>query len=548
LRRDRPRLKLPVGPAHTVASLSAVTEDEIGSICGRYDARNGTSAVSDRAGARLGREPLADEFPLGLPSRLPPSAAPSGAAPSAAGAGPADLAAAGAGAARRAAASAPAGASLDELTARARELGRRRHPGAGDAWARVAATAAADGRELPGDVAAQVARFSAAGLLHADPAAGRAALLAAAARFAELGDLDGELEARAVAAQVMYVTGDAAGGRAALDAVCGEANAAFAAGKLTPRYYLNVVLVDRVIAGHALDTASERSAADIKGFVSGLESALAVAEQHGDAFQAGRCRELLAHAAFWRGDQEAVAAHFAAARESFLTAATPWAAVEAESNLAELALRAGNPQQAQAYARDALAHAIDPPARQAAMLASLRAEALGQIPDRTAEFADACLTAAARWDGLSEPDTLHNTFNAARAYARLNQHAEAAALYAEAMPKVNVPYDQAGSPRPGSTTRARCARSNGTRKRPSSSSRRPGCSPPTRPTPKGTPSWPPMPRASWTRPGRTPPRSRPSSGRRSCSAASATPWRGYGASGRRPGSSSRWAMTACGRG
>ena len=78
------------------------------------------------------------------------------------------------------------------------------------------------------------------------------------------------------------------------------------------------------------------------------------------------------------------------------------------------------------------------------MLASLRAEALSRIPDRTAEFADACLAAAARWDGISEPDTLHNTFNAARAYARLGRHAEAAALFAEAMPKVDVPYDQAG--------------------------------------------------------------------------------------------------------
>jgi len=77
-------------------------------------------------------------------------------------------------------------------------------------------------------------------------------------------------------------------------------------------------------------------------------------------------------------------------------------------------------------------------------MASLRAMALSQLPDRAAEFADASLTAAARWDGISEPDTLHNTFNAAQAYARLGRHAEAAALFAEAMPKVDVPYEQAG--------------------------------------------------------------------------------------------------------
>ncbi len=222
-----------------------------------------------------------------------------------------------------------------------------------------------------------------------------------------------------------------------------EATAAFAAGRLTPRYYLNVVLVGQMMAVHVLESASERRAADIERFVSGLESALAVAERHGDAYHAGQCRELLSRAAFWRRDQDAAVRHLTAARESFL-AATPWAAVQAEASLAELALRAGDAQRAQAYARDALGHAIDPPPRQAAMLASLRAEALSRIPDKTAEFADACLTAAARWDGISEPDTLHSTFNAARAYARLDRHAEAAALFAEVMPKVDVPYDQAG--------------------------------------------------------------------------------------------------------
>jgi tetratricopeptide (TPR) repeat protein len=199
-----------------------------------------------------------------------------------------------------------------------------------------------------------------------------------------------------------------------------------------------------MMAGHVLESASERQAADIERFVSGLESALAVAERHGDAYHAGQCRELLSRAAFWRRDQDAAVRHLTAARESFLAAATPWAAVQAEAALAELAFRAGDAQQAESYARDALAHAIDPPARQAAMLASLRAEALSRIPDKTAEFADACLAAAARWDGISEPDTLHNTFNAARAYARLGRHAEAATLFAEAMPKVDVPYDQAG--------------------------------------------------------------------------------------------------------
>ena len=83
-------------------------------------------------------------------------------------------------------------------------------------------------------------------------------------------------------------------------------------------------------------------AADIGRFVSGLESALAVAERHGDAYHAGQCHELLSRAAFWSGDQDTWVRQLAAARESFLAAATPWAAARAEAVLAELALRAGD--------------------------------------------------------------------------------------------------------------------------------------------------------------------------------------------------------------
>jgi tetratricopeptide (TPR) repeat protein len=429
---------LPAGASQTVTSLSAKLDEEIRSICARFDARNGNSAVSDRADARLRREPLVDHLPLGLPSRLPAVSDASAAV-------------------TRVADTRESGTSLDELIVRARDLAEKRHPGAGEAWARVAATSAAAGQELPVDVAAQVARSSAGRLVRTDPAAAHAALLEVARRFAELDDLDRELEARASAAHALLLAGNVAGDnadgdvigngtgdRATIGAVREEAMAAFAAGKLTPRYYLNVLLIEQHVAGHTLETAAERPAADVDRFSSGLESVLALAEQHGQAYHAGQCHELRARVAYWRRDRDALVRHLGAARESFLAAGMPWFAVQAEANLGEFALHAGDPQQAESYARDALAHAIDIPPEQAAMLASLRANALSQIQDRAAEFADASLTAAARWDGISEPDTLHNTFNAARAYARLGRHAEAAALFAEAMPKVDVPYDQTG--------------------------------------------------------------------------------------------------------
>lgn len=412
---------LPVGTAasDTVASLSAALEKEIRELCGRYDARNGNSTVSDRVTARLRREPLAGQLPLGLPSRLPAVSAGSSAAgfPQAG-----------------------AAASPDELIARARELTEARHPRARQAWDRVAAA----GQDLSPDAAAQLARASAGELLETDPAAAHAALLETAGRFAELGDLDRELEARATAALALQVAGEQAESRTAVETVRSQATAAFTAGKLTPRYYLNVLVAEQMIAGHALQTTAERTAADVADFASGVGSVLASAEQHGQPYHAGRCHELLAMAGFWRDDRDAMLRHLASARDMFLAAGMAWFAADPEAKLAELALRGGDPQLAESYARDALACAIDLVPQQAAALASLRAAALSQLPDRAAEFADASLTAAARWDGISEPDTLHNTFNAARAYARLGRHAEAAALFAEAMPKVDVPYDRAG--------------------------------------------------------------------------------------------------------
>jgi tetratricopeptide (TPR) repeat protein len=414
---------LPVGApgAQTVASLAAAMEEEIRDISGRYDGRNENALVSDLVTARLRQEPFVGQLPLGMPSRLPAS-------------GPASSPAS-----ARPVAQAPADASVDELITRARELTAARHPQARRAWARVAAT----GQDVPPDVTAQIARARAGNLVEADPSAAQAALLEAAERFAEIGDLGGELEARAAAAMALQDGSEQAASLAAIEAVREQAVAAFTAGKLTPRFYLNVLLAGLMITGQALQATAERAASDVADFASRLQSALAIAQQHDQTFHVGRCHDLLATASFWQRDQDATVRHLATAREMFLAADMPWFMAVPEARLAELALRGGDPQQAESYARDAQAHAIGLPAEELARLASLRVMALSRLPDRAAELADASLTAAARWDGISEPDTLHSTFNAARAYAQLDRHAEAAALFAEAMPKVHVPYNQA---------------------------------------------------------------------------------------------------------
>ena len=155
----------------------------------------------------------------------------------------------------------------------------------------------------------------------------------------------------------------------------------------------------------------------------------------------GQCHDLLSLTASWNGDDEAYIRHLTAARDAFLTGNMPWFAAQAEMTLANHALRAGDPQAAEALATDALTHGSDVTPQQRAMATSLLATALRQLPDRTTDYADASLTAARAWEGISEPDIVYNTLNAARAYASLGQHTEAVTLFAQALPQAAAESD-----------------------------------------------------------------------------------------------------------
>jgi tetratricopeptide (TPR) repeat protein len=133
------------------------------------------------------------------------------------------------------------------------------------------------------------------------------------------------------------------------------------------------------------------------------------------------------------------------ARDAYLACGERWHAARPTAMLAELTMQDGDPQAAERLAREAVrdgAPLLD--RREVAQLSSLITEAVARQPGREADFADAALAAAARWDGISAPDTLHSTFNAARAYQRLGRHGDAAALFAQAIPEVGVPYDTRG--------------------------------------------------------------------------------------------------------
>src|SRR5262249_47453563 len=104
------------GESTAVDSLLRTVEDEIFAIAARYDERNGTTAVSDRARARLDRMPLLDQLSLGPRAVLLPAAPPSP--------------------------SAEPGRSIVELVAAAEALEATRHPHARQAWQRVAESSA----------------------------------------------------------------------------------------------------------------------------------------------------------------------------------------------------------------------------------------------------------------------------------------------------------------------------------------------------------------------------------------------------------------------
>ncbi|HWG14054.1 MAG TPA: hypothetical protein VG268_12355 [Streptosporangiaceae bacterium] len=409
---------LPLGPG-TVGGWLASCEQEIGFLCDRYDVRNGTTAFRERVAGRLAQPPLAGRLPLGAPSRLPVTAGPP--PPSAAGDALGSL------------------GTVDELVARARRLRDERHPHARQAWDQVAAS----DQDLPADVAAELARQRAGALAEKDPRAGHEALLAVAGQLAGLGDEARACEARAAAALAQAQAGDAAGAGPALDAAIADADAAFTRGAFTPRQYLIVRRARPLMAFQAVAAGPRPDPAALAGPAELAEAELAEAKRLGESRYEANYHDMMAQLAAWRGDPAQGRAHLEEARRLYLGAGEPWHAARAEGQLARVALAAGDAEAAEELAADALGHGGLLPPAQAAGLRSLLADTLGAQAGRETDLIEVALTAAAQWDGLSETDTVHQTFQAARAYGRLGRHAEAASLFAEVMPCVRVPYQPA---------------------------------------------------------------------------------------------------------
>jgi tetratricopeptide (TPR) repeat protein len=419
----------------TVTGAAASADEQIKALCARFDARNGNTTASDRVAHRLAQQALDVALPIGS-ATLPQAAA------------------------------APAGPSwptvLDDLIAEAYRLTEARHPHASGAWERVAAAAA--GSRLPDAADAQVERFRAKTLMESDPAGARTRFLSLAERFERLGHSAEAREVRASAAFSAFLAGDRLTAETEAVTIGAEAETAYAAGELTGRQYLGARNLPVYLAYNAMgemipgaqpyefDAEGNQVPAQIPD--PGPVAALIAAEQEladrlGDPGRAGVYGQMLMRLAFYRGEPDEARFRLEGARERFLAAGQPWDAAEPELMLAELSLAAGDPAAAERFARACLEHVVPRLLRSGAPdeldtsrpgAASLVVSAISRQPDRDADLVGAALYAARLWDGLSEPDALNNRFIAARAYLAMERYAEAAALFEELMPRVEVPY------------------------------------------------------------------------------------------------------------
>ncbi|PBC95908.1 hypothetical protein BX281_3891 [Streptomyces sp. Ag82_O1-15] len=355
----------PAGREWTASGLAVHARGEALSLAALFDARNGTSYVSERARGRMDQRPLVERLPLGVRSRSTRHLSPSA---SAAGSGSAAASAS----ARSSAAVVESDAgsdpsSLSALLAEARRLSATRSPDAVEAWA--AASRAAEGQELDVRDRAEIADHAA---MERGPE-GIELFHEAAELYAEAGDPGEALAARARAAYVLALTG---GPEEALATVSelyegvlalladGGTGVSQAASVLVGRARILMLLVQEDADEDAAGSGTGDSGTGGDEVVGAAEAAvrelLALAEPHLSdvrmASRAAEARAMLGELAAHAGDAEAAAELLAQAAAAFVAAGLPWFAVEYESRLAGIARHLGDAEEAERAARAALEH------------------------------------------------------------------------------------------------------------------------------------------------------------------------------------------------
>ncbi|GAA2419140.1 hypothetical protein [Streptomyces coeruleofuscus] len=383
----------PAGREWTARALAAHARAEALALAARFDERNGTTYVSERARARMEQRPLVERLPLGVRS-VRPAPPPAPPVVTAAATGQPDL---------------PA------LLAEARRLSDNLRPNAVEAWAAVAD--AAEGVELDPRDRAELADHEAMGL----GPEGAALFERAAELYAAAGDAGEALAARARAAYVRALGGDVDAALAAVSGPCDEVLALYAAGDTGIRQTASVLMGRaRILMRRAHEAGEGRAEGDAEG--DGPEAVLGEAEaavrevlalvdgRAGEdvrlAARAAEAQAMLAELAGLRGDLRAAAGLFARGAAAFVAAGLPWFAVEYEARLASLAHHLGDMAEAERALRAALEHGgaqLEAPGR--AQLHLQLAELTGGRGDAV-EAAQHALEAAHWADEAGESATL----------------------------------------------------------------------------------------------------------------------------------------------
>ncbi|MEU7141227.1 hypothetical protein ABZ942_17370 [Nocardia sp. NPDC046473] len=404
----------------TVDSLLAELDTEIAGLCARYDLRNENAAVSTHVATRLARQPLLERLPLGLRSRLPQA---NGIAT---------------GADRLPAVENAEGTSSAASTAADGAAPAAGSPANGDASAATL--------EFGGGASPAISTSSAEGVAtnRGLPAGGTAAMsdgVVSAGGAATAGSAGVASTGGADTAGNDRPAGDTASTRGAIGTNTASGGGASLAGGGSAA----------IRAGSAPGTAPTGGPTSESGaFPSGgspSASAGGAVRGSGPARVAGAPltgrTAFVGGAVLTTGVGRTVTAFPEEWPEGVASEADRLAEVQrlAEVGAARLA---DAPEHAEARLREALAVGAGIlPAEHLARLSSQLVIAIAGQPDRELDLADVAVRAAARWEGLSEPDLLHHTVIAARAFHRARRHGEAAALFEQVMAADGIPYPPA---------------------------------------------------------------------------------------------------------
>ncbi|MEU3931973.1 tetratricopeptide repeat protein [Streptomyces sp. NPDC029044] len=324
----------PAGREWTARALAAHAREVALTLAARFDERNGTAHVSERARARMARQPLVERLPLGVRSVRPAPAPPP---PPTATAGPAT-----------------GQPDLPALLAEARRLSDTLRPGAVEAWA-AAAAAAGDVRLDPRD-RAEMADHEAMSL----GPEGTGLFERAAGLYAEAGDPGEALAARARGAYVRALAGDVDDAVAAVTGPYDEVLALYAADGTGIRQTASVVMSRaRILTRRAHGV--EDDPATLAEAEAAVREVLALVEGRAGedvrlAARVAEARAMLGELAGLAGDVQRAAELFARGAAAFVAAGLPWFAVEYEARLASLAHHLGDMAEAERALRAALEH------------------------------------------------------------------------------------------------------------------------------------------------------------------------------------------------